>query len=146
MRAIILAFAITLITCGCGASAREKTIHATFISVTAARDGFVAWDAQHQLDVVKASSSAVMGEVALSDYHAHRVKVTVALEAAYRALAAAAIIESDPTLTGIVHAAQEVYQAISTLQQISVDGGGPLPGRVRTAVPKDPPTLEGGTL
>lgn len=95
------------------------TAHA---ALNSARDSFVAWDAQHQLDIVERSTSLEQGQVMLAGYRMRRQKVFVAFQAAYGALAAVAVliplVESDRKSTAeLIAAAAEAAAAVAVVRE-----------------------------
>lgn len=89
----------------CGASAREKTIKTTYVAVNAAATGFVAFDKKHQLDVVAQAKDRATAEAELAAWRAKQADVERAVSAAFRAIAAAAIANDDPSVAGMLQAA-----------------------------------------
>lgn len=109
---ILLVAAIGL--AACGASAREKTIHATYAGVVAAQAGFEAYNSARQAEIVSSAASEEDGIAQLDKYSKAREPVLKAFEVAYRALAAAAIESSEP-VSGALKAAEQLHAALSTL-------------------------------
>jgi phosphatidylserine decarboxylase len=106
---------LALVLAACGASARERTIKTTFVGLNAARDGFIVWDAEYQKNVVNNATSYEVGKAALTEYRNRREIVVRSLAAAYRAIAAAAIEQSDADAAAAVAAAIEFYHAVEQL-------------------------------
>lgn len=88
---------LSLIFVACGASAREKAVHAAFVTTNAARDAFVAWDHGHQLAIVDNATTEQQARTDLATYRTTRDFVVELFEAAYRSIAAAAVLVDDPT-------------------------------------------------
>lgn len=94
-RLLVLALAL-----GCSQSTflkrTDKAIATTFAATNAARDEFVAWDGQHQLDIVaRSKAEGVPREVAearLAAYRETRGYVLKAFVGAYTAVGAAAAL------------------------------------------------------
>lgn len=108
---------------GCGASQRETTIKTTFLSVDAARDGFLAYDRSHELSLVAHCDPAVdskeqctakvaASQKALADYQAKRAKVDLAFATAYRSMTAAQIINTDQSVASMAAAAAQLYDLV----------------------------------
>jgi hypothetical protein len=110
---LVLSFVLTASACGPGA--QQRTVKSTFVGLNAARDGFIAWDADYQKNIVGAAADFESGKLVLTDYRERREPVIRALAAAYRAVAAAALDTDDVTVAGALAAAIEVYQAIELL-------------------------------
>lgn len=112
---------IVLAIAACGSSAREKTLHATLVSLDATSAAFVSWDASKQDAIVAAATSEADGIAKLTAYKASRAKLVGYLEAAYRTLAAAAVLDgSADGLSKAVSAAAQVAAAWDALR-----GGAP---------------------
>ena len=96
----------------CGGSARSRaneTLHTALGATNAARDLFVQWDRQHQLDLVERASSREEGEAQLASYRKDRQAVVSNFAVAYSAIAAAA------TLVPLVDAGQRPFSELSVL-------------------------------
>lgn len=101
---ILLALAVFL-GCACAASTRQTEIRGALVAVDAARDGFLAYDAAQQAKIVDGATSAEDAKAKLAAYRATRDNATGPgglLTAAYRAIAAAAVANDDPTVTGML--------------------------------------------
>lgn len=115
---VVALFATLLaVTSACSSSQRGKTIHATLVAVNAARDGFAAWDRQHQQDLVAAATFKDEARAAVDAYRARRELVVASFEVAYRAIAVAATQSDEISLTAALTRAGELYNA---LKQIGV--------------------------
>lgn len=114
--ALLLAGVVLGAAPGCGASQRTNAIHASVIAVDAARDGFVAYDAAHQHQIVDQATSLETGRADLAAYRAKRDPVVNAFIIAYRALALAATQTDDPSLTAALAKAAELLQSIEKLK------------------------------
>lgn len=91
----LLAF-VALAMASCGASARQTAINTSFGAVNAARDGFAAWDADHQAVLVSHATDAISGQAALDAYRAKRAPVVTLFETAYHAIALLALDSKAP--------------------------------------------------
>lgn len=97
-------FLVVLVACGSSASQRQSTISAALVTVDAARDGFVAYDAAHQAQIVAAATDKVTGGEALTNYRIARDATTGPtglLTAAYRAIGVAAAANDQPSLASM---------------------------------------------
>lgn len=84
-----------LAACGGGPQAAERAGRFTTTAhsaLNAVRDSFVAWDAQHQLDLVEEATSLEDGQAALASYRHDRAAVYAAFQASYGALATLATL------------------------------------------------------
>jgi len=97
---------------GCGASQRDRTIHATYTAVSAARDGFVAYDRIEQASIVTKATSEESGKAQLAAYRASRAKVVEAFEGAFHALAAAALLNDDQSVSAMLLAAAQLAEIV----------------------------------
>jgi hypothetical protein len=119
------ALLLVLLVCfvaACGASAREKVLHGSYIAVTSAQSGFEAWDRVHQDDIVDKATSYEDGVAKLEAYWKAQVAVTNAFEAAYRAIAAAALADTEPLTMKTVRRTYD--ELVLALQKLT---GGKLP-------------------
>lgn len=108
--------ALAVGSAGCSHDARGKTIHATLVATDTAHAGFVAYDRQHQLDLVAKATTREEGAQALAEYRTRRDELVVPkLVAVYRALAAAAIANDDQSLLSLLAAANQLHQALTAL-------------------------------
>lgn len=99
-------------TPACSGSKRTRTLQTTLAAVNAARDGFIAWDKQHQLELVKNASSRDETDKSLGDYHKRREPVVTGFEVVYRAIALAATQNDGPSLSAALDKASELYEAL----------------------------------
>jgi hypothetical protein len=100
----------------CSASQRADTLRGTLIAVNAARDGFVAWDRQHQNQLVGKANSQQEAEQWLDDYRAKRTPVINTFEVVYRALALAATQTDQPSLIAALNTSADLIEAINKLR------------------------------
>lgn len=99
---------------GC-ATGREKAIRTTLITTDAAKAAFVAFDRQHQLDLVAQAPDRAAGEAALVAWRAKQAEAEKAFEVTYRGIAAAATLNDDPSFNGMVQAAALLAAELKTL-------------------------------
>ncbi len=92
-RSPLLLLAVFLLT-SCGPSERNRALTTSLAALNAARDSFLAYDAAHQADLVRAAPSEEAGKLTLIEYRARRLGVLEAFVAAYSLLSVAA---ADPT-------------------------------------------------
>lgn len=110
---------VTLAT-ACGGSQRQKTLHASFVSVSAACDGLDAWDTAHQEQLVaQADPTKVTKDEVRAKLDAHRAemdKLYAGCTLAYRAIAAASTSKDELSLNTAVIEAKKLYDAIMKLK------------------------------
>lgn len=85
--ALIVAFVVT----ACGGNSQQKALRASYVSLNAARDGFLAWTEARQEAIVRKATTA---EEAKNGIAAHREKQQLVFNmfsSAYEALALAAL-------------------------------------------------------
>lgn len=113
--ALVAVYALVL-SSACSRSQRTDTIHATFVAVNGARDGFAVWDKNHQHAIMESARSREEGRDALARYReAQRPAIVEGFVVAYQTLAAAATASDDPSLKGAVAAAMHVIDAVKAL-------------------------------
>lgn len=116
---LIVALAIlglSSLSSGCGASARQRELRVSLAAVDASAAAFEEWDRHHQHDIVVAAQSREDGQAKLADYRASREKVVAAFEAAYRAIAAAALDPDGGTIQPALDAAESIRALVSKLK------------------------------
>jgi hypothetical protein len=108
--------ALLLALClACTASAREKAIASTLATTDAARVAFVTFDANYQQGLLAKATDKPTLDKQLADYRGKQAKVEAAFALAYRAIAAAATVNSDASLSGMVSAALILSQSLHDL-------------------------------
>lgn len=122
---ILLACAIALAAAtGCAASAREIAIRAGLVSVDSARDGFLAYDRAHELSLTahcdpatetreQCAAKVAASGAALAAYQVKRAKIDPLFTSAYRFLAAAKILDDDPSIAGMQAAIAQLISALA---------------------------------
>jgi len=110
------ALAFVLAFTACGASAREKTIHATLLATNAGREAFVTFDERHQLAIVEGAPTEAEGYARLETYKARRDRIAADFEALYRTIAMAMVLEHDgKSLQNVLDAAKTLNDDLKTL-------------------------------
>lgn len=112
---VCIALFSTSLMSACSKSQRADTLHASVVSVNAARDGFVAWDREHQQSIVDHATSHEDGVAALATYRSKRGPIMDTFEVAYRALAVAATQTDDPSLKAALAVSADLIDAITAL-------------------------------
>ena len=113
MKALLLVLA--LVVGGCAASTREKSIATTLTAVDVAAQGLEAYDRPHELALLEESTSQEEFDHKLAAYHEKRERARSAIDGAYRAVAAAAALNNDPSLVSMLSAAALVQQELRDL-------------------------------
>lgn len=108
---------VTSLMSACTSGQRKDTLHATLLSVNAARDGFTAWDSDHQQRIVETADSREVAETSLSDYRAKRTPVINGFELTYRVIAMAATQSDEVSLKAALAKAGELIDAINKLTE-----------------------------
>jgi len=107
------------ILAACTAGARHKTIAATFITANTTSAAYSAYQLAHQhdkeQDIVVAAPDKATGEADLAAYRKKRERVEGAIKALYNAIAAAVIVDDEPSVTSMLAAAMLLNQALADL-------------------------------
>lgn len=111
---IFLILMVAVPSCS-GTTQRTKTLQTTLVAVNAARDGFVAWDRQHQHELVEKATSKDDALLAIDAYHKKREPITSSFEVVYRAVAVAATQTDEVSLKAALAKAGELYDALKKL-------------------------------
>lgn len=103
----------------CGASARDKALRTSLVTVNTTRDAFVAYDAERQMAIANdpAVTSYEDGIAKLEAYRKRRQVLVSRIEAAYRVIAAAAVLSDDVSIATITGAALLVEQTWRELRE-----------------------------
>lgn len=112
----LAAIALLVLVAACGAT-RAKTLRTTLAGVDATAAGFETWDGEHQLALVGQAETRDAAEAELVAYRARREVVVTAFEAAYRALAVAALDPDAGSIAPAVAAAQTVFQLVQQIRR-----------------------------
>ena len=103
--AFILLMVLAVQSARCAASTREKVLNATLVSVDAARSSFVAYELVHQKAIVAESPDAITASNKLGEWRKEQSKVESLFAGVYRGIAAAAVLNDDASLAGLLKAA-----------------------------------------
>jgi hypothetical protein len=106
---------IIIIPMACSGSQRQKTIRASVVAVSASREAWVAWDRQHQLDIVKESTTKDEVDAKLAAYRHQRDDLMTAYTVAYEGLALASTQADDPSLKKALQQADVVLDILRAL-------------------------------
>jgi hypothetical protein len=99
----------------CSQNQRVDTIHTTLIGVNSARDGFTAWDRQHQQALVTAAATREAAEQSIASYRDTRSHVVDGFEVTYRALAVAATQTDELSLTAALSTANDLIEKVRSM-------------------------------
>jgi len=108
--ALVIALALT--APACGGDSKQKALKTSLSALNAARDGFIAWDKNHQDKIVAGATSLDDGKVKLDRYRKTREPVLQGFTVAYSALAAAALSPSVAMILEASKAATGLYALI----------------------------------
>lgn len=110
---------VVLAIISCGASQRETTLKAAFVTVNTVRNGFATYDKIEQQKIVDAAKTADEGTAGLLAYRARREKILVIFDDVYRALTSAVVTEDAKSLAHATQLATALKQAYDDLQKAS---------------------------
>lgn len=91
----IVAVVLLVVAVACGAAQKEHRLRATLLVIDAARSAFVQWDREQQALIVLHAVSRDDGKRKLSNHRVAREPIVAAFQAAYAAVAVAAIEPTD---------------------------------------------------
>ncbi len=100
----------------CGGNTRQKTLHASFVGVTAACDGLLAWDTTKQEQIVAAATSKEEGRAKIDEHRTSMNKLYDGCNASYRAIAAASLNKDELTMKTATEVAKNLLDAITKLR------------------------------
>jgi hypothetical protein len=103
---------VTLLLVACSASARQKTIQTTLAATDVARAAFNTFDMSYQQSLLAKASDKTTLDKAIADYRAKQTKIVTAFAVTYRAIAAAAVVNDQPSLDGMIQAALILWKAL----------------------------------
>ena len=97
-RAGFLAIALIIAAC----ASHQAELRTALTTLNSARDGFTAWDSEHQAEIVRQATSLDEGKAALADYRRKREPVIDGFGIAYKALATATLAPTVDNLGALV--------------------------------------------
>lgn len=112
-----LCIGLVAIPTACTKNHRQDTLRASLVTVNGARDVFLTWDRDHQLQIVKDATTRTDAEAKLKEYQDKQANVHLGFEIAYHALATAATQSDDPSLQ---RALAEVAKIVMSLRELGV--------------------------
>lgn len=98
------------------ACSRQGVLKTTLASLNTARDGFTAWDAEHQKNIVAKAGSMAEGRMLLDAYRLQRDKVIFSFEIAYRSLSVASLEGDEASIGRALQAAKDIFDLIEALR------------------------------
>lgn len=107
----------------CGPTAQQVVLKSALTGLNATRDGFVAWDAARQQQIVAGAADLADGTNKLRAYRQARERVVLAFEIGYKLVAVAALDLTETNLGAALHAAGEIYDSVRKLTGGAVAGG-----------------------
>lgn len=114
MRPVVRLLVIALVLVACGPSARQQTLRTMLTGATAAQAGFIAWNGEQLDHIAETAQTAELGMDAIEAHEKAVEPVVKAFEVVYRAIAQAALVDSEP-LTSAVGAFEELRAALKKL-------------------------------
>jgi hypothetical protein len=96
-------------------SSRSTTLHDTLIVLEGVQEVFLAWDAQHQKDIVAQAATPEAGAAALATYQVTRNKIIAAIALALDAIHLASSENDAPSLQAALAAAAQIENDIKGL-------------------------------
>ena len=111
----LLSLVFVLLSACPGPDSKQKALQTSLTALNAARDGFLAWDKNHQQKIVDEATSMEQGKAALAAYRSKREPVVQGFVVAYSALAVAALERSAAMILEAALAAKEVYSLVKML-------------------------------
>lgn len=118
MRPLKLVLLVALVlAAACGASQRERTIKTTLAAVNEARTAFVVFDRAAQSAIVATAKTYDGGVEDLRAYRAKREIVVDAFAFAYRAIATAATLNDERSLTDMITAAAGIAAVVRDFKE-----------------------------
>lgn len=112
-KAILLS--ILVLFAACGPTARETALRTTLVTVDAARDGFEAWDQEHQGKLIATAQTGDEARASVASYREKRLVVINGFDLAYKAIAHAAVLLDDASIANALAAAADLKTAIEAL-------------------------------
>lgn len=109
----LLVVAVLAATTACGNHQSELQTSLTVLN--AARDGFTAWDDQHQGEIVRAATTLEEGKSELDTYRKKREPVIRGFELAYKTLATAALTPDTANLLQLAVSLADLKTAVTDL-------------------------------
>lgn len=98
-----------------GCASHQAQLQTAMATLNAARDGFVAWDRQHQADLVKQSTTIEAAKSALDEYRTKRAPVLDGFQIAYQTLAAAALEPTSANLGALLTDLADLEVSVTAL-------------------------------
>lgn len=106
---------VALAIVGCASSTRQKTINATYVVAQTAAVAVNDFSAKHQEDILAAAPDDATAKAQLAAFRQKRALFDKSRAALFEAIAAAAALNNDPSLSAMVAAALTMQQALTDL-------------------------------
>lgn len=109
--ALVIAWGIA----GCGASARQKTIRATFDLTDVAAAHLVTFSHDHEMAIVHTATTEAVAVAELEDWRKKVDHAEKTIAAVYRLVAGAALVNDDKSLATLLQAAKLLGDELTEL-------------------------------
>ena len=107
---------VLFLVLGACANKRVEALRVTFASVSAAREGFVKWDAHHQAEIAQKAPSKDEAFAELATYRADvQAKVAEGFTLAFHAIANALLLNDSASLSNAVAAGAAIVADVKAL-------------------------------
>lgn len=111
---------ILALTLGCGASARQKAITGTYVTVSTAATALAAYNAPHENAILQQSPDKATWTARIATWRDQRAKLEQDIDAGYRTIAVAAGLNDSQSLDAMVKAAGVIEDELT---QLGIIGG-----------------------
>jgi hypothetical protein len=115
-RVVVPILLILVILAACGANARTTALRANLVALNAARDTLLVVSKEREAQIVEKATSKEEGRAQLDAWRVNVDKVAAAIEAGYRAIYAAAILNDVKSAS---EAGAAVVRALALAKEIS---------------------------
>lgn len=102
---------------GCGGNARQKTLHTSYVAVTAACGGLEKFDDDRQAQIVEQATSKEEGHAKLDEHRRRLDKAYEMCFLAVSAIAAASMDKEEVTFTTAMAEAKKLFDEIQKLRE-----------------------------
>ena len=110
----------------CHDGRRNDTLHAALVTVNGVRDKLVAFDGEHQDQIIlraqRAGKTRAEVKAEIADYRDARAPVEAALVAVYQFIAAAATADDDLSLRAAIRSVGELSEAVTNFIKLMRGG------------------------
>lgn len=112
---IVVTLVLAFVVMACGASARQKTLTATYVATNVAAIKLVKFADERESKIVAEARNYELGKAELDEFRAKVDRVTDAIAAVYRTIAAAAVLNDKASLDNMVQAGLLMKGALAEL-------------------------------